>query len=424
MQLSHLAETLIGSEIIKLAGEIKDKIAKGEKIYNFTIGDFDPNIFPIPAAFEQEIITAYKEHHTNYPPADGIPELRKAVSEFIADREGLSYDPAKEIVISCGGRPIIYATYRTIADRGEKVIYAVPSWNNNHYTHFLEAEHVVLETTVENDFMPTAAELSPLLKGATLLALCSPQNPTGTTFGKQQLEEICDLVLAENKRRGSGEKPLYVLYDQMYWVLTFGETQHYNPVSLRPEMKDYTIFIDGMSKAFASTGVRVGWALGPAHVISRMKAILSHVGAWSPMAEQKAASRYLVQKEKVNAYLQHFKAEVEERLQKIYEGFASLRAAGHPVDAIAPQAAIYLTIKIDLAGKKTRDGKVLADQAAVTSYILDEAKLAVVPFYAFGAAKSSPWYRLSVGTCVKEEIPAVFEKLKAALEKVGEYEKA
>ncbi|PSL35412.1 pyridoxal phosphate-dependent aminotransferase [Chitinophaga ginsengisoli] len=418
MKLSHLAETLIGSEIIKLAGEIKEKQAKGEKIYNFTIGDFDPKVFPIPAEFEEEIIKAYKEGFTNYPPADGIPELRKSVSEFIAEHENLNYDPAKEIVISCGGRPIIYATFRTILDRGEKVVYATPSWNNNHYTHFLEAEHVVLETKPENDFMPTAAELKPLLKGATLLALCSPQNPTGTAFGKQQLEEICDLVIAENKSRSADQKPLYILFDQMYWVLTFGETHHYTPVSLRPELRDYTVFIDGMSKAFAATGVRVGWALGPAHVIGKMKSILSHVGAWSPMAEQHAAARYLRRKDEVNVYLKKFKAEVEERLQKIYEGFDGLKKAGHPVEAIAPQAAIYLTLKIDLAGKKTADGTILQDQAAVTSYILNEAKLGLVPFYAFGSSKNSPWYRLSVGTCKKEEIPAMIAQLKSALEKL------
>ena len=418
MKLSHLAETLIGSEIIKLAGEIKEKQAKGEKIYNFTIGDFDPKVFPIPAEFEEEIIKAYKDHYTNYPPADGILELRKAVGEFIEEHEHLTYDPTKEIVISCGGRPIIYATFRTILDRGEKVVYATPSWNNNHYTHFLEAEHVVLETKAENDFMPTAAELKPLLKGATLLALCSPQNPTGTAFGKQQLEEICDIVIAENKSRSADEKPLYILFDQMYWVLTFGQTVHYTPVSLRPELKDYTIIIDGMSKAFAATGVRVGWALGPAHVIGKMKAILSHVGAWSPMAEQHAAAKFLRRKEEVNAYLKSFKAEVEERLQRIYEGVDGLKKAGHSVEAIAPQAAIYLTLKIDLVGKKTADGKVLEDQAAVTSYILNEAKLGLVPFYAFGSAKNSPWYRLSVGTCVKEEIPAMIAQFKAALEKL------
>lgn len=418
MKLSHLAETLIGSEIIKLGGEINEKIRQGEKIYNFTIGDFDPKIFPIPEEFEKEIKSAYEQKFTNYPAADGNMDLRQAVSSFIKDREGLDYDPAGEVLISGGGRPLIYAVYRTIVDKGEKVIYAVPSWNNNHYTHFVEGEHVAVETKPENNFMPTAAELRPLLKGASLLALCSPLNPTGTAFSKKQLEEICDLVIAENRARGAGEKKLFVLFDQIYWTLTFGETVHYNPVSLRPELRDYTVFVDGMSKAFASTGVRVGWSLGPKEVIGKMKAILSHIGAWSPMAEQKAAARYLVQKENIDRYLVHFKNEVQFRLQKIYEGFTTLKKEGYPVDCIAPQAAIYLAIKLDLVGKTTPGGKKLGTQAEATSYILSHAGLAVVPFSAFGAAKNSPWYRLSVGTCKKEEVGEMFGKLRGALEKL------
>ena len=169
MKLSHLAETLIGSEIIKLAAEINEKIKKGEKIYNFTIGDFDPRIFPIPAALEEAIHWAYQNHFTNYPPADGILELRQAVADFIYQREGLDYDPAQEILISCGGRPLIYAIFRTIVDPGEKIIYAVPSWNNNHYTHFVEGRHIVIEATRENNFMPTAEDLRPVIHDATLL---------------------------------------------------------------------------------------------------------------------------------------------------------------------------------------------------------------------------------------------------------------
>lgn len=418
MKLSHLSETLIGSEIIKLAAGIKEKMAQGQKIYNYTIGDFDPEIFPIPKEFEEAIVRSYRERNTNYPAADGIIELRKAVSTLIHEREGLEYDPAGEILISAGGRPLIYATYRAIVDKGEKVIYAVPSWNNNHYTHFVEGDHVAIETTPENNFMPTAAEIRPHLEGASLLALCSPLNPTGTTFSKEQLEAICDMVLEENEKRPAEGKRLFILFDQIYWQLTFGGTVHYNPVSLRPALKECTIFIDGMSKTFASTGVRVGWALGPAAVIGKMKAILSHIGAWSPMPEQKAASRYLIQQEPVSNYLGHYKVAIHERLEKIYAGFESLKKAGFPVDAIAPQAAIYLTIKLELKGKKTEAGNTLNDQAAVTDYVLNEAGLAVVPFYAFGASKESPWYRLSVGTCKLEEIGEMFGKLKEALEKL------
>jgi aspartate aminotransferase len=416
--LSHLAQTLIGSEIVKLGAEIKAKIKNGEKIFNFTIGDFDSSLFPIPEKLEEEIIKAYKEGFTTYPPADGILSLREAVSIFIKEEEGLDYTPG-EILIAAGGRPLIYAIYRAIVDKGDKVIYSVPSWNNNHYVHFTEGIHQLIETTAESNFMPSADDIKPHIQDAVLIALCSPLNPTGTVFKKEELEKICDMVLEENMRRPADAKKLYVMYDQMYWTLTFGETQHYNPVGLRPEMKDYTIFVDGISKAFAATGVRVGWSLGPEHVISKMRAINSHVGAWSPMAEQHATAKFLEQKKEVSQYLSSYKKELEERLTKIYEGFQALREEGFSVDAVSPQAAIYLTIQLSLKGKKTNLGQELFTQSEVTSYILNEAKLAVVPFSAFGASKDSDWYRLSVGTCKKEEIPEMLEKLKNALKKLN-----
>jgi aspartate aminotransferase len=150
-----------------------------------------------------------------------------------------------------------------------------------------------------------------------------------------------------------------------------------------------------------------------------MKAILSHVGAWAPMAEQKALTKFLGQTDAIDAYLAHFKKELEERLRRIYQGFINLKNKGFNVDAVAPEAAIYLTIKVDLVGKKTPDGKRLETQAEVTSYLLQYASLAIVPFYAFGASNNSPWYRLSVGTCRKEEIDQMLEKLEAALAKLS-----
>lgn len=414
LRVSEMAENLIGSEIIKLAGEIQEKIKNGERIFNYTIGDFDPRIFPIPQELNDDIISAYKNHHTNYPAANGIAELRKEVANFILDREGLDYT-ADEILISAGARPLIYGTFATLIDAGDKVIVPLPSWNNNHYCHLFGAKPVYVTTTPENNFMPTADELRPHLKDATLVALCSPLNPTGTIFQKQQLEEICDLILEENKSRSADEKPLYLMYDQIYWVLTFGESEHFNPVSLRPEMKDYTVFIDGISKCFAATGVRVGWSFGPRRIMDKMRAILSHVGAWAPKAEQVATAQFLKNRLAVNSFLSNFKNEVDERLVKFYKGFSQLKKDGFRVDCIAPQAAIYLTVKFDLKGMTTAEGKVLSSQSEVTNYILNEAKLALVPFNAFGSSNDSTWYRLSVGTCNKNEIPEVFASLKKVL---------
>ena len=417
MKLSHLAGSLVGSEIVKLGNAINDRIRQGEKIYNFTIGDFDPSIFPIPRQLEDLIVDAYRKHFTSYPAADGIVELREAVSGFLKKWEGLDYAP-NEIQIAAGGRPLIYTIFKTIIDKGDKVIYAVPSWNNNHYVHMTEAVHCMIEATPENNFMPTAADIAPHIPGATLLALCTPQNPTGTTFFKNELEKICDLVLEENKQRGPDAKKLYVMFDQMYWTLTYGEIRHYNPVTLRPEMRDCTIFVDGISKVFCATGVRVGWSFGPAEIMAKMKAILSHLGAWAPMAEQKATAAYLQMDERISEFLQLFKTEIEERLVRIHDGFARLKLEGFKVDAIAPQAAIYLTVKVDLAGSTTNTGQVLTNQSDVTAYLLSEAKLAIVPFYAFGAPKDSPWYRLSVGTCKKEEIDEMLSMLQKALQQL------
>lgn len=418
MKLSQLSETLIGSEIVKLGGEIREKIRQGARIYNFTVGDFDPSIFPIPKELEDAIVEAYRKHFTNYPAAEGNLDLREAIRSYIRDNEGLDYG-ISEILVASGGRPLIYALYRAVCDKGDKVIYAVPSWNNNHYTHFVGGEHIVIEAGASNNFMPTADDIRPHIQQATLISLCSPQNPTGTTFSREGLEAICDLVIEENRRRGEGLKKLYVMYDQMYWHLTYGDIRHHDPVSLRPEMREYTVYIDAISKVFAATGVRVGWSMGPATLISKMKAILTHIGAWAPMAEQKAVAYYLQNREGIKNYLGRFKAEVEERLRKIYEGFAQLKAEGLPVDAIAPEAAIYLTIRIDGVGKSTPAGTQLVSQSDVTAYILDAAGLAVVPFYAFGAEKKSPWYRLSVGTCKKEEIGEMIGKLRSALQQLS-----
>ena len=418
LKLSVLAETLQASEIVRLGATIKEKIKQGAKIYNYTIGDFDSSIFPIPAELEAEIIDAYKNGFTTYPAAEGILDLREAVAAFMSSRCDLHYT-TNEILIAAGGRPLIYALYRTIVDKGDKVIYPAPSWNNNHYVHFTEGEHIMLEAAKENNFMLTAAQIAPHIKGATLLSLCSPLNPTGTTFGKAELSAICDLIIEENKTRAEGEKKVYLMYDQIYWTLTFGDTVHYNPVTLNPAMKAFTIFIDGISKAFSATGVRVGWAMGPDEVIVKMRSINSHVGAWAPMAEQKAVASYLGKTAAIDKYFVHFKAEVNERLQNIFTGFQQMKAAGFSVDAVAPEAAIYLTIQIDYVGKKTTEGKLLETQAGVTSYILNEAGLAIVPFYCFGSTTESSWYRLSVGTCKKEEVGEMLAALQNALNKLS-----
>ncbi len=417
MMVSKLAQNLRGSEIIKIAGEINELKRQGQNIVNLTIGDFDSNIYPIPSQLKDGIIAAYHANQTNYPPADGVLALRESVSAFIQAEYGLQYQP-NQILISGGSRPLIYATYLALVDPGDKVVFPIPSWNNNHYCDLINAEAIMVQTLPENNFMPTADEIRPHLKGATMLALCSPLNPTGTMFTKTDLEGICDAVITENKSRKAGEKPLYILYDQIYSQLTFGAHQHFDPVSLRPELKDYVVFIDGSSKCFAATGVRVGWGFGPAGIINNMKAIVGHMGAWSPKAEQVAMSHFLRDGQNVTAFLTEFKGRVQESLQALYNGFMELKAEGFAVDAIEPMGAIYLTIKLDYTGKTTPAGDLIKDSADINFYLIKEAGCALVPFSAFGTDDNLTWFRASVGASTKQEIEQMIPKIKAALAKL------
>jgi aspartate aminotransferase len=417
LRISQLADHIIGSEIIKIAGEINEKIKKGEKIFNLTIGDFDPNIFPIPDELKNAIIAAYAANQTNYPAAEGMYELRKAVSDLLKSRGGLDFQP-DQILIAGGARPIIYTIFRALVDPGDTVIFPVPSWNNNHYTYLNGAHSILIETKAENGFMPVAEEIKPHIHKATLIALCSPLNPTGTVFTKEGLTAICDLILTENKRRGPEEKPLYLMYDQIYWALTYGTTRHYDPVSLRPEMKEYTVYVDGISKSLAATGLRIGWSMGPTMIIGKMKSILSHVGAWAPKAEQVATAKFLNNLSWYDSFLAHFREQLNERLMGFYNGFQKLKNEGFNVNPISPQAAIYLTVQFSLLGQKTENGKVLRTARDITKYILDEAMVGLVPFYTFGSREDSTMFRLSVGTCKTEDIASIIDNLRKSLQKL------
>ena len=415
--VSKLAQNLIGSEIIKIGNQVNELKAQGAEIANLTIGDLDSNIYPIPAGLKQNIQKAYADNLTNYPPANGLLSLRKAVAKDIKSRWNLDYSP-EDILVSGGSRPLIYATFKTIVDEGDKVVYAVPSWNNNHYAYLTSANAVELEVTPEDNFLPTADVITPHLEGAVLLALCSPLNPTGTMFTKEQLSEICEAVIAENKKRGEGEKPLYLMYDQIYAMLTFGDSEHFNPVSLYPELRDYTIYIDGTSKCFAATGVRVGWSFGPTKVIDRMKALLTHVGAWAPKPEQQAVAEFLDNTPAVNEFVNDFKGKIAHSLEVLHAGIQEMKSKNFAVDSIKPMGALYLTIKLDYVGKTTEDGKVLKDSTDLVFYLIEKAGVALVPFSAFGNSREMPWFRASVGACSVEDLQKMFPKLEAALAKL------
>jgi aspartate aminotransferase len=408
--VSTMAKGLVGSEILKIAAEIRAMEAKGEKLCNLTVGDFKPREFPIPAALGEGIAQALRAGETNYPPSDGVLALRQSVQKFYERSLGLQY-PLEGVVIAGGARPIIYGAYRAVLDAGDTVLYPVPSWNNNHYIHMMGGRGVPVKTDPANGFMPTAAQLEKHLSSARMLVICSPLNPTGTMVTADQLRSVAQLIVDENKSRaGRGEKPLILLFDQIYWQLALGKARHFTPIELVPEIAPYTVFVDGVSKAFAATGIRVGWGVGPPSIIARMRDVIGHVGAWAPKAEQIATSKWLDDAPACNTYLAEMRHNVEQRLQALYAGLTAMHDRGLPVHAIAPQGAIYLSVNFDLLGKgaiKTSDD--------IRKLLLEKAGFAVVPFRAFDYPDGTGWFRLSVGAVSLQEIEDAMPRVEAAL---------
>jgi aspartate aminotransferase len=410
--LSELARGAVGSEILRIAAEIRALKAKGAAICNLTVGDFEPSLFPIPPSLLAGTKAALDAGHTNYPPSDGVLPLREAVVRFYERELGLRY-PVESVLITGGARPLLYGAYKTILDPGDVALYPVPSWNNNHYAYLAGAHGVPIAVHQASNFFPTPDDLAPQLPSARLLLINSPLNPTGTVIAPEALAAIAALVVEENeRRRHGGKKALWLVYDQVYWQLTFGAAHHATPVALVPEVAPYTVMLDAASKTFAATGMRVGWGVMPPAMRARMANVLGHVGAWAPKAEQMAVAALLDDADAIRRYHETMRAAVQERLALLSEGFAALARDGLPVETLAPQGAIYLSVRVALPGKTNEETR---------RFLLDGAGLAVVPFQAFGLMEESGWFRLSVGAVSSDDIRALFPRLRRILARPAEH---
>ncbi len=410
-----MAAGLVGSEILAIAADVRERVANGTEICNLTVGDFSPAQFSVPPGLRDGIAAALQQGQTNYPPSSGIPVLREAVSRLFARRLGLHY-PARSVLVAGGARPLIYGTYRAVVDPGDRVVYPVPSWNNNHYAHLLGADGVPVSCGPETRFLPTREALSRVLPGARLVCINSPLNPTGTAIDADALRGICEAIIAENDaRKDSGQRPLYLMYDQVYWMLRMPGVEHVTPPGLVPQMAEYTILVDGISKAFAATGLRVGWAAGPADVIERMAATLGHVGAWAPRPAQHATAALLDDDDAQQTFLDAMMQGLGARLGRLHDALAAMGEQGLPVQAIPPMGAIYLTARIHPMGRRTPAGDTLSTNEDIRRYLLDAARVAIVPFQAFGVSGDEGWFRLSVGAVGLDDIDGAMARVAEAL---------
>lgn len=415
--LSVAAQGLQESGILRITRHVRGMIARGEKVVNLTVGDFDPRYFPIPRKLTEEIQAAVGRGETNYPTPEGMLPLRQAISDYVYRTAGVRY-PVDAIVVCSGGRPVLYGAYRAIVNPGDKVLYSVPSWQNDSYSKLTGGESIEVEAAGETGFQPTLEQLAPHLKDAALLCLCSPGNPTGTVMTPAHLTEILKAVVEENRTRESaGRRPLFVLHDQMYGALVSKGQKHAYPAAVVPESARYVISADGVSKAYAGTGLRLGWMLVAPAVAIRIRDILSHAGAWAPRAEQLALANFLNDPAAIAEFRAEMDAHLAERLNAMYAGFSALESEGYPVASINPQGAIYFSARFEIHGCLF-EGKPIVTDDDIRVLLLEKAGVAVVPFQAFGVRENTGWFRLSAGSVSMEEIAELFPRLRALLDQV------
>lgn len=416
--LSGLAGGLRLSGILKIANEVRAMVTSGRSVVNLTVGDFDPRYFPIPGPLREEIRAALSAGCTNYPPQPGLLSLREAVRDYVERSCGVRY-PVESILITSGGRPVIYSAFRILVSAGEKVVYSVPSWQNDSYSWLSGAREIVITAKASNGFQPTLEEIAPHLGDARMLCLCSPGNPTGTAMDPAVFKSILEAVVVENRRReeSGSEKPLFVLYDQIYGGIRVRNKRHCYAAALVPESGRYVVTMDGVSKAFAGTGLRVGWLIASPAIVSKMGELLAHMGAWAPHAEQAGVAKWLRNEPGIREFRKEMDDNLAERLENVYDGFTKMKEDGYPVNCINPEGAIYVSLQLSIKGKSI-DGKVLNTNEEIRSALLEKTGVAIVQFQAFGLAEDSGWFRLSVGAVSLDQIREMFPRIRLMLDEV------
>ena len=403
-RLSQMANFMERSRILSIATEVRMMIAEGQQVAPYTVGDFSPAHFEVPPRFIELMHEALDDGQTNYPPAAGLPELRSALADWMKHRFGLDVS-ANGIIVGSGARPVLYAAFRLFLEAGDGLAHGVPAWNNHYYVHLNDAVDIPLVGTVESRFLPTAAQLKERITETRVLVLNSPLNPTGTCFTSEELGAICDVILEENARRNG--KPVMLIYDQVYSTMTASGIEHVHPVQVRPEMFEYTVTLDAISKSLTGTGLRLGWMALPPSLAAPVIALIGHMGAWPARPIQKAAAGVYSDFGLLENYFDGLDEKIAARMEILKTKLSKM----HPmIEVVQPQGGIYLTVRFNLFEKIG-----VTSNEEIRQWLLNEAGVAVVPFQAFGLEDESGWFRISIGAVGLDDIHASMKRLEAAL---------
>lgn len=380
-RLSAAVQTLKPSATLAAAAKAKELKSKGVTVYDFTLGEPD---FITPAHIRQAAVAAMEAGHTHYTPSGGIPELKKAVCGLYKRDYSLDFTPA-QVLISNGAKHSIHNVIASLCGPGDEVIIPAPYWVS--YSALVEltgATAVIVETTEASGFVMSPEQFRAAITPKTrLLMLNNPSNPTGAAYTAAQLEALARVAV---------EKNVLVLSDEIYEKLIYAGAEFRSFASFGPDVAALTIIVSGVSKAYAMTGWRIGWTIGPVEIIKAMDNLQSQETSNPCSISQYASVAAL---EGPQTSVEEMRQEFERRRNYVMDRMRPWRER-FGVTFAEPGGAFYAFFNVaSVFGKPLQGGKVVTNATDFCTALLEEAHVALVTGDAFGA----PGYvRLSFAT--------------------------
>ncbi|MEO2068068.1 MAG: pyridoxal phosphate-dependent aminotransferase [Desulfurobacteriaceae bacterium] len=392
MKLSKRVLNMSPSPTMAITSKAKEMRAKGIDVIGFGAGEPD---FDTPFHIKEAAKKAIDEGFTRYTAPAGVPELRKAVAEKLKKENGIDYDPS-QVVITDGAKQALFSLMLSVIEEGDEVIIPAPYWvTYPEQVKFAGGKPVFVETKEENNFSLTLEDIRPAITEKTkMVILCTPNNPTGSVIDKEELLKIGEFC---------AERGILIASDECYEKLTYDGFKHTSIASLSEEIKSITITINALSKAFSMTGWRVGYAAGPREIIDAMIKINSQsISNVNSIAQKAAVAALKGPQDFLKDWLKAF----DERRKYMVEKLNEIPG----VKCLLPKGAFYAFPNVKELIKQAN----LKDDFALADYLLEKAKIAVVPGSAFGM----PGYlRLSYATSM-ENIKEGLERFKSAVEEL------
>ena len=386
MYLSKRVQAIKPSPTLVIDAKAKALKAKGIDIISFGTGEPD---FDTPQNIKDVAIDAINKGFTKYCPVSGTLDLKNAIINKFKEDNNLEYTK-EEIIVSCGAKHSLYNVFQTIFDDGDEVIIPAPYWVSYPDMAVLAgAKPVFINTTDKNHFKVVASDIEKVItKKTKAFILNSPSNPTGNTYTKEELTEIANVCVKNN---------LLIISDEIYEKLVYDNFKFFSIAQVSKEVKEHTIVINGVSKAFAMTGWRIGYTAGPKEIISAMTKIQSQSTSNPTSISLKAATEALNGNKDC---LETMRKEFERRRNYIVERLNKING----INCLKPEGAFYVFPNISGLLGKEYNGKLVNTDMEFADYLLDEAKIAVVPGSAFGA---EGYIRLSYATSMENIVDGI-----------------